>query len=47
VFMGYKGGDFVMGALTPVWVANYGSCGQKLMAIRPDGTLETAENEDN
>jgi hypothetical protein len=42
VYEGYKGGDFVMGARTPVWIANYGDCGRKLMAIRDDGTLETA-----
>jgi len=42
VFEGYKGGDFVMGALTPVWVADYGCCGKKLAAIgeRGDMTLE-------
>lgn len=45
VFCGYKGGDFVMGALTPVWVANYGSCGIKLISIRDDGTLETKEGD--
>lgn len=45
VFQGYKGGDFVMGALTPVWVANYGCCGAKLMEIYPGGEVETAEDE--
>lgn len=45
VFEGYKGGDFVMGALTPVWVASYGYCGQKLMALNPDGTIEVADDE--
>jgi len=45
VFEGYKGGDFVMGALTPLWVANYGSCGDKLMAINPDGTITTAKDD--
>jgi len=24
-FVGYKGGDFTMGKMTPIWVANYGS----------------------
>lgn len=24
IFVGYKGGDFLMGRTTPVWVANYG-----------------------
>ena len=33
VFEGYKGGDFMMGALTPLWVAAYGNCGNKLLAI--------------
>jgi hypothetical protein len=44
VYTGYKGGDYVMGALTPIWVADYGCCGDKLMAIRDDGTLETAHD---
>lgn len=45
VFEGYKGGDYVMGALTPVWVANYGDCGRKLMALNPvNGQIETAED---
>ena len=26
-YEGYKGGDFVMGKATPVWVANYGNSG--------------------
>jgi hypothetical protein len=45
VFEGYKGGDFVMGALTPLWIANYGRGGQKLMALRVGGEVETAEDE--
>jgi hypothetical protein len=45
VFTGYKGGDYVMGALTPLWIATYGCCGQKLMAVRADGELETAEDD--
>lgn len=46
VFCGYKGGDFVMGELTPVWIAFYGSTGKKLIAINNDGTIETADDED-
>lgn len=42
VFEGYKGGDFQMGRNTPVWLANYGCCGEKIMAIHDDGTLELA-----
>lgn len=45
VFKGYKGGDFVMGRLTPVWVADYGSCGQKLMSLSVGGGIETAEDD--
>ena len=44
VFEGSKGGDYVMGALTPVWVANYGCCGDKLIALNPNGIIETAED---
>ena len=44
VFEGYKGGDYVMGALTPVWIANHGVCGLKIIAINSDGTVETAED---
>lgn len=42
VFEGYKGWDFVMCALTPVWVASYGCCGKKLMGVHAGGELETA-----
>ncbi len=45
VFCGYKGGDYVMGALTPVWVASYGRCGQKLMALHAGGEIETSEDD--
>ena len=45
VFEGYKGGDYVMGALTPLWIASYGCCGNKILAIEDDGTFETAEDE--
>jgi len=39
-FTGYKGGDFVMGVRTPVWVAAYGHCGDRLLSVRTDGDLE-------
>ena len=45
VFTGYKGGDYVMGALTPLWVADYGRCGQKLIAINDDGSIKTGEED--
>ena len=45
VFQGYKGGDYQMGKATPVWIASYGRCGQKIVALRDDGTFELAEDE--
>ena len=45
VFEGYKGGDFVMGAKTPLWVAYCGRCGLKLIAVNDDGSIETAEGD--
>ena len=45
VFTGYKGGDFVMGALTPLWIASYGSWGVKIMALDADGVVVTAEDD--
>lgn len=45
-FEGYKGGDFVMGKLTPLWVAYYGCTGDRIMDILVDGTIVTEpENE--
>lgn len=45
VFQGYKGGDYCMGRNTPLWVASYGCCGKRLMAIADDGGLQLAEDE--
>ena len=45
VFTGYKGGEYQMGKSTPLWVASYGYCGKKLMAIYDDGTLQLAEDD--
>lgn len=42
---GYKGGDFLMAEDTPVWAANYGCCGQKLIAVNDDGTLELEDDD--
>lgn len=33
VFTGYKGGDFVMGETTPIWSAEYGRCGLRIMEL--------------
>ncbi|MDD5543867.1 MAG: hypothetical protein PHX83_11895 [Acidobacteriia bacterium] len=46
VFTGYKGGDFVMGALTPLWVSKYGeSEGVRLISVSVGGGIETAEED--
>jgi len=48
-YTGYKGGDFVMGKSTPIWVANYGNSGNTgVVGLRDDGyeiIIETAEVE--
>lgn len=46
VFTGYKGGDFMMGANTPLWIAEYGSSGERLLRLCDDGTIETAPEEE-
>jgi hypothetical protein len=33
VFTGYKGGEFMMGSTTPLWVAPYGCTGERLMGF--------------
>ena len=33
IFHGYKGGDYMMGANTPLWTADYGRCGDKIMSL--------------
>jgi len=35
-FFGYKGGDFFMDKSTPLWMAEYGDCGRKVMDIIVD-----------
>lgn len=45
-FTGYKGGDFFMGADTPLWNSPYGCCGKAIVGASViDGvlTLETKE----
>ena len=41
-FEGYKGGEFIMEKNTPIWIANYGSLGRKLISLDP---FETEEDE--
>lgn len=38
VFEGYKGGDYVMGERTAMWVADYGDCGDALVSIEKNAT---------
>ena len=45
VFTGYKGGEYVMGAKTALWIAEYGCTGEKFMTILPNGVIETAPDE--
>ena len=44
-FEGYKGGEYVMGERTPMWIADWGDCGVKLLAVYAHGEIETAEQE--
>lgn len=46
VFNGYKGGDYTVRYETPVWIAEYGCCGKRLVAVTDDGSLITAPEED-
>lgn len=32
-FTGYKGGEFMMGENTPVWIAEWGATGERLMGL--------------
>lgn len=42
---GYKGGDFTMSESTPMWVAEWGCCGERLMSF-DEGKAVTAPEED-
>ena len=44
-FEGYKGGEYVMDENTPVWIASYGCCGERIMGVNDDGTFETEQPE--
>ena len=41
-FCGWKGGEFMMGDSTPVWIAERGDCGIKLIDIKEDGSIITS-----
>ncbi|MES2662233.1 MAG: hypothetical protein V4629_02925 [Pseudomonadota bacterium] len=45
-FVGYKGAWFLMEQNTPVWIASYSSCGNRLISINDDGSIETAAEEE-
>ena len=45
VFTGYKGGEFVMGALTPLWISEYGESGLKLLALYDDGGVDVGDDD--
>ncbi len=38
-FTGYKGGDFFMDIHTPLWIASYGSTGEKIVGLVDDGSI--------
>ena len=40
-FHGYKGGEYTMDALTPLWIAEYGGHGVKLLDVFSDGSIMT------
>ena len=46
-FTGYKGGDFYMDENTPMWIAEYGSCGVKIMSIEDGETFSLSTQDDD
>lgn len=44
-YYGYKGGEYLMGENTPLWIAEYGCCGVRLMGITDKGEIVTAVEE--
>lgn len=40
-FIGYKGGDFYMIKNTPLWIAHYGCCAERLMGLDTTGNIIT------
>lgn len=47
-FEGYKGGDFDMGASTPIWSSRYSMCGPRIMGLNIEAdpiTLILAEED--
>jgi hypothetical protein len=46
IFEGYKGGDFCMGEDAPLWIAEYGNCGEKIIGIA-NGDIITFNTEED
>lgn len=44
---GYKGGEFLMGADTPVWISHYGNTGEALIDFDPKTLKFTTKNLEN
>ena len=44
-FEGWKGGSFEMDETTPVWIAERGESGRKLVSINKYGLLETRDDD--
>lgn len=44
-FTGYKGGDFTMTKITPIWIASYGCCGVKIIGINKNGSWITEKDD--
>lgn len=38
-YVGYKGGDFIMGEDTPLWISHYGCCGSAVIGIEESGDV--------
>lgn len=45
-FTGYKGGEFFMDEHTPLWIANYGCTGDKIMELKEGEVLSFTTIED-
>ncbi len=39
-FEGYKGGTYRMESNTPLWIAEYGSCGLRMMGVDAEGNID-------
>lgn len=44
-FTGWKGGDFVMTKITPLWIAERGNSGLKIVGLDSNGVFSTREDD--